>query len=387
MPMPMQQPGAPMYQANFANDPTVVPPPQFCPPGPGGPGVPAPNAGDAFTLPNDGSPNAFCDEPPCNEGIGCCVNIGALGLIRQSLNGKTLGFLDPGIVLNGQLVHIDTGLLPPAGSPEGVNAKDVGVHMHGGVQASMLFREGDQAFEIAGWYLPRGSSSQTITAPGQLDLGFGFFPLPLGFQPDNNLFLQADRTVLTLETTMYSGEANYRFNSAKNFEWIVGVRYLDYQERYGIFVDDDSLVTGVFNPNLAATYTARLHNRLTAAQLGFETEQVITSRIGVGAWGKAAWGANFLDVDTLLQRADGFLGPHLHHSDIHFGHMYEFGVFADFLIFEQCKIRAGYRGMFLVDVGQAPGQINFNLGAQTIDFNGNSSIFFHGPMLEVQFVF
>ena len=56
MPGPPPEGGMPMYPPTFAGDPTPLPGPQFCPPG--GPEPPA----SPFSLPNDGSPNAFTDD-------------------------------------------------------------------------------------------------------------------------------------------------------------------------------------------------------------------------------------------------------------------------------------------------------------------------------------
>src|SRR5437763_485995 len=78
---PRPPPGAPgpMYQPTFANEPTPMPGPQFCPP-PGGGEPPAP-----MSLPNDGSPNAFGEgeQNGCGGRCGWYVGVGWTMLRRE----------------------------------------------------------------------------------------------------------------------------------------------------------------------------------------------------------------------------------------------------------------------------------------------------------------
>jgi hypothetical protein len=186
---------------------------------------------------------------------------------------------------------------------------------------------------------------------------------------------------------MASGEANFRFNTTKYFDWIVGVRYIDYQESLSMLIDDDSLSTGVINPQTVATYSTGVHNRLLGFQFGCEAEWCLISRVAFGGFAKGIWGANFADIDINLTRLDGFQGPGAHISKTIFSQAYEVGLFADLLITEQWKLRVGYEGLFLCDVPLAVQQINFDLGNPRGHFNDNGSVFFHGPIVEVQFVF
>jgi hypothetical protein len=379
LPLPMEgQP--PVYQAQFAGDPTLAPAAQFCPPA-----GPLPEGDGLCTLPNDGTGNAFSDECCGRDGYGLWVNVGGMGLLRQSLGNKVLGFLDPGITVGGTQVFTTTGRLPPPGSQPVVNTHDVSPQMQFGPRASVMWREPCWAFELTGFYLSESTVASTTVIPARIDMGFGFFPAPRGFTP--GMFLQNDLVKLSVQTTMYDGEANYRFNTAKNFEWIVGARYLDYQERFNIFTELDPVRRGTLNPLTTSYITDRVHNRITAGQLGFETWQDLTERIGVGGTLKGAWGANFANYEHLLVRGDGFLGPGLHRSETQFSHVYEAALYADFCITEQLKIRAGYQGLWLVDVPLSVSEINFNLNAPGAIFNKTGSVFFHGPMVELRFVF
>jgi hypothetical protein len=382
-------------------------PPVSPPPGAGGPHmIPPPGAGDPHVMPpppfiapcggdcpeeappalQDEGCNAFKDD--CNNcGYHCQLNLGFMGLIRQPLSSGKLGFLDPGINVGGTQLFADTGFLPPAGTPAILDYHDVSQEMHFGYRAGLMVRQENYCFELAGFYIPQQTQTTVRQVPSQLDLAFGFFNNPIGFTSNNNLFLQADQAKLAFQNTIASVEANFRVQMSNCFEWIIGARAIDYQERFMVFVDDDSITTGVFDPTLTALYTTRTHTRLVGPQLGFQAEWGLCSCIAFGGFAKGMWGPNFEATDVLLRRGDFFYGPSAHVSQTIFSHAYEVGLFADFLISPQFKIRAGYEGLFLVDVPEAVQQVNFDLGNPTGHLNNHGSIFFHGPIFEVQFVF
>ncbi len=51
------------------------------------------------------------------------------------------------------------------------------------------------------------------------------------------------------------------------------------------------------------------------------------------------------------------------------------------------KLRAGYQAFWLVDVTTSQDQIDFNLANKAGTQNHTGSIFYHGPMIEMQFLF
>jgi hypothetical protein len=385
VPMPMPGQGPPVYQAQFCGDPQTPTPPQFC----GGPmGPPAPAGGDFNQLPNDGSGNAFTDqECGCRDGFCCGVNIGAMGLQRQSLGNSVIAFVDPGIVINGQQIFANTGNLPPPGSPVAISMHDISPDMQGGVRAALLFREPEWAVEICGFYLADNTVTHTASMPAQLDLLFNFFPTPIGFTPGNGLWLQDDIAQLKFSSQMYNGEFNYRWDTAKNVEWLAGLRYIGYNEALNITTEQAILRTGVFDPNTTATVTSSVHNRIVGLQLGVDINQRLTEHVGIGGTLKGVWGANFADIDRTVERGDGFFGPGVHHSETQFSHAYEADVYADFCITEQWRIRAGFQCLGLVDVPLAPENMNYDLGNLRAPFNRHSSVIYYGPMLEMQFIF
>src|SRR5262249_17430621 len=145
------------------------------------------------------------------------------------------------------------------------------------------------------------------------------------------------------------------------FEWILGVRYFDLQERLSIFTDDDGIVAQPPNSALQALYSVRTHNRILAGQFGVEWSCPLVSRVAVSAMAKGAWGVNFLDVQHLLKRGDGLIGFDNRRRQTIFSHLYEAGLFADVLLTDQLRVRAGYQVLFVVDVPEARSQIDFNL--------------------------
>ena len=54
---------------------------------------------------------------------------------------------------------------------------------------------------------------------------------------------------------------------------------------------------------------------------------------------------------------------------------------------EQCRLKLGYMALWVVGVPQAQQQFNFDLSDPGGTFSHTSSIFWHGPMIEMQFAF
>jgi hypothetical protein len=373
-----------VYQAQFCGDPTMSQAPQFCAP----PAVCPPDS-SFCTLPNDGSPNGFTDGDCCRDGYACQLIIGMMGLQRQAMGNSVLGFLDPGVNMNGTQVFTNTGFLPPPGAVPVLNTHDVSPEMVPGVRASLIFREPEWAVELTGFYLANGHFSHTTDIASQLDLGFAYFLPPTGFSTGKGgIFLQDSVATLQLQSQMWNGEANYRFNTAKNFEWILGVRYVGYSESFSVMTMRDVLMeTGQYDPFETATINNIVDNHILTGQFGFETEFQLTERIGVGFMGKAGYGVDFADYSRTFIRGDGFYGPGVHRSETQFSQVYDISAYFDFCITEQFKIRAGYECLWLVDVPLPTSELNFDLTNTGAPFNRNGSVFFSGPMLEIQFVF
>jgi hypothetical protein len=367
-------PSCPVYEPQFAGPPIVSQGGgKFCP----DPCPPAePGAFDEGNcLPNDGAPNAFKDDTGCRAcGIG--VEAGIFGLLRQSPGSGILGFQNP--------QGAGPFALPAAGTPAALNLHDVDTEMHFGGRAGFTYQTEYFAFEVCGFYTSYNSESNTIYTPQTpLTLGFAYYPQPAGF---GGIWNQVDLTKLSIQSAMGDVEANVWMKTTSWFEWCVGVRYLDYQETYGIFVDDTALTTGVADPTHSAQYSSEIHDRIVAPQLGFQCEKDLAYWVAVGASGKGAWGCNFLETQTTLERGDGLTVRNQNNVN-QFGQVYEAALYADFAISQTFHIRAGYQCLWLVSVPQATSQIDFNLLNTGASVQSNSSIFFHGPMLDMRLEF
>jgi hypothetical protein len=317
--------------------------------------------------------------------------IGYMALQRQRLGHGAAAVLD---TASG---GIDTGNPPAPGAPEAANFHDIEMNWNNGVRGTLgIFRD-CQAFELSGFYMFQNSSAKTYANPGRLDtffnVGGSTSAAPLGFEGTNGLWLQADVIRLRLQTALGSAEANYRrwLGNHPEFSWLLGVRYLDLYERFSFYTGDDDLtvlgINGRPDPTRQATYFVTAHNQILAPQLGFEWNRPLISCLAFTLSAKGAWGANFLTVDVNLKRGDGFMGPHNGRSQTLFSQLYETGFFLDFHPGERTRLRAGYDLMWVLDVAEALGQLDYNLAHTSGRTKNNQSIFYHGPLVELSFLF
>jgi hypothetical protein len=172
---------------------------------------------------------------------------------------------------------------------------------------------------------------------------------------------------------------------------LLGFRYFDLEERLGIFTDDDGILIQNNqlqpDPVRQALYFTRTHSHILAPQLGFEYDMPFLSWLSFDFLAKGAWGVNFYDIQKVLKRGDGFVGFNQSHSASTFSHMYEIGAFADFSIFERLHLRAGYEAFWVLHVPEASSQVEFDLANQFPRTKDDGSIFYHGPVIEVQLFF
>jgi hypothetical protein len=358
-----------------------VPEPMPCPTAPAGM-APAPSqCMSVVELPSN-LPNAWCQEPVyCPPAF--YVYVGGMGLQRQRMGHVPIAVLDPG--------QGNTGNAPPRTAPVVSDLNDIDPNFNWGVRATVGYHWENQALELSGFYLFQNDSFKVTAIPGRLD---SFFSRPpLGFEGDNGLWLQADQIRNSLKTTLANAEANYLWwlDSISNVHWILGTRYVDVRERLSVLTDDDGLTVRDINgqPDLTkiATYTTRTHNRILAAQLGFEWDLPITWWLAFSMTVKGGWGANFLETDLLLERGDGLIGRRGERNNIFFSHLYDLGFFLDWNLLPQLHVRTGYNLLWLEHVAEASGQLNFDLSRPVGTRKQDGSIFYQGPSFELQFVF
>jgi hypothetical protein len=329
---------------------------------------------------------------PCPQHDNIYVHVGGVAYQRQRLGNLSAAYLDPNVR------GLDTGLVPPR--PNITNSlldfDDITPNMAWGAKAALGYITGDYVVELSGYYIPQTSSSREAAQSGRMN-SFFINP-PLGFEGNNNLWLQADRMIITQQTTLGNGELNVRYSnrSIGGFEPILGIRYLDLQERFSFYTGDDDVFFRDINSdpdkNRQATYSVRMHNHIVAPQLGAELQYPFVNIPPKGHWvfglfAKGAWGINFWDRNFLLRRGDDFVGIDDKESEIQFTHLYELGTFIDFYAFERVRVRAGYNVMWVVNVPEAVDQLNFDLSNLNLPPNERGSIFFHGPSVEMQILF
>ncbi len=351
-------------------------------PGPISPLAAPPGPPDCLSLPAD-RPNAFpCEKFPAAQ--NCYLSLGSQGLVRQKPGDGAIAVLDP--------VALKTGIGAPSGSPVLQQFNSINQDMVFGPKVTIGYLFNDsEAIEFTGWYLPDNYNTLETDIPGQIDSFFSH--PPLGFEGDNGMWLHGDRLRTQFTTQFGSAELNYRYanKAIVEAEIILGLRYIDNKESVNIYSGDDDLTVrdtnGNPDPTRQASYNIEAHNHMLMPQFGFEYSLPATQYFTVGATAKAALGANYIDVNTKLNRGDGLVGFTGHRNAVSFGEMYDIGLFVDFHILERLRLRAGYNAMWLLGVATAVDNLDFNL-ANTLGNKSNyGSIFYQGPMLELQFLF
>jgi hypothetical protein len=359
----------------------VMPDPLPCP---APPGPPAPLPVDLLStppLPGD-TLNAWCDDLPCSQ-PACYVFIGAMGLKRQRMGHLPVAVFDP--------AGRDTGDPPAANAPEVGDLNDLVPKFNSGIRATVGYGWGSHAIEASGYYLFQNESQEVTALPGQLS-SFFFNP-PLGFEGNNFLWRQADEVRTSLKTTLANGEVNCRWwpEYIANYSWILGLRYLDIRERLAIVTDDDGLTVRGFagqrDLTRVASYETRVHNRIVAGQLGLECNLPLKSCVAFTLQTKGAWGANFLETDVRLERGDGLVGRRGERTGTFFSHIYDAGFFLDWCLRDNMRLRTGYNLLWVVHVAEAAEQVSFDLSRPVGNREEDGSIFYHGPVIELQVQF
>src|SRR5262249_35025003 len=212
---------------------------------------------------------------------------------------------------------------------------------------------------------------------------------------NNFLWLQADIIRTELRTELGSAEALYRWwpCAQQCYNWSIGVRYINLQERLRIFTDDDGLtvrdLAGNPDPTRQADYSVFTRNQILGGQVGFDWSHPLTCWMAASFSARGAWGVDFVDVDVKLRRGDKFRGFSGHRSETTFGHLYEAGLFLDWRLpkMECSKLRTGWNVLWLAHVSEAVDQVDFNLEHTTGRRKTEGNIFYHGPTIELQFLF
>jgi hypothetical protein len=381
LPAQAQQPLPEPLPVGASMEPTLggMPPPAQCNP-----------AGPAAEVTLSASlPGAFTECPP-DEECGTYFSIGTQGMIRQRLRHQPTAVID---LLNP--TNLKNGLPPAAGRFVQVvqDTHDLSPDMEFGPRVTLGYMWGNQAVEFTGFFIPDNTSATEVARAGRLFLFFTH--PPLGFEGDNGMWLHADRNQLTMFNSLGNMEVNYRWwNPAiTEAELVLGVRYVDQQEHLSIFTGDDDLTVHDINGNpdlkRQADYSARVHNKVLGPQIGLEGYIGLLRWLALSYEAKVAPSINFAETDVTLRRGDGFWGRAVHHTEYRFSQVYNSGLYLDFLITERLRIRAGYNIFWLANVAEATQQVRFDLRqkAQEMQQIRGDDILYHGPQIEVQFLF
>jgi len=332
--------------------------------------------------------NAFAEaEAPSKSHGFWYFGAGFQGLQRQGPGHGVLAILDPGNNIPGFPPNAETGIPPPNTAPTLLNFADIAPNFSWGTKVTVGYHADPGTFEFTGYYLGLTTAARRVSLPGQVDVPFFASNAPLGFQGINNLWLQADYVAAILQTRMANAEFNYRTSCGPNVELITGIRYMDLEEGFSIFTDDVGIILPSPDPFAQALYSINTHNRIVAPQLGLALEVPLVPWLSLSLEGKGAWGANFLDMDHILVRGDGFVGPSTHSNRVLFSQIYDLGVYANVRFGDHIRIQAGYQALWVVDIPVAAQQVDFNLNDAQGRRDYRGSIFFHGPSVEIQFAF
>jgi hypothetical protein len=357
-------------------------------PGPLSPFDAPPGPPEDLSLPPE-IKNAFpCEDyPPPNHAF---FHAGTQALQRQKLGHEITAIYDV-----TDVSQRDTGnvVFPFSNVRLAQDVNNIVPEMAFGFRGTLgiLLEEYGCSLELSGFYVPQTESSNEVDLPGRLSSFF--FNVPAGFEGDNGLFRQADRFVATQQTAVGSAELNVRtFSKAfTGCELLLGMRYLNVHERFSLFVDDDGILVrdafGRPNATLQATYSSRVNSNIIAPQLGFEYQHSIFHGIAVGLYGKVALGYDLSDVAITLTRGDGLLGTNGAHTRHNFSQIYDLGGYLDVYLLERLRVRAGYMAMWVGTVPEAVDQFSFDLSAPLGRRDNTGTIFFHGPSVELQFLF
>ncbi len=350
-------------------------------PGPLAPWAAPAGPPDPLSLPAD-SPGAFIEEGYDIE-KAVFMHIGALGLQPQKVPSRYLSYTGPG--------PLDSGAPPTLGAQVNANYDSISPNMNWGFNATLGCLIDNQAFEITGFWLPQNTSQYSFVAPGSLNVPFQ--GMPLGFEGDNTLGAQADILTVTQTVAMGNLEANYRQTgwALREFELILGVRYMGYQEGSNMYVSDDgatyiSQATGQSDPALAVNYQTQAFNNLVGPQIGFEYGSAIWRGLSFTSEWKTAFCANFVERNMALNRADGYNAFSIGNSTTNYAQVFSMNFNLEWNVLERMKIRGGYNLLWMCGIARSADLIDFNIANPVVNTQLRST-FFQGPSIEFHFLF
>jgi hypothetical protein len=101
---------------------------------------------------------------------------------------------------------------------------------------------------------------------------------------------------------------------------------------------------------------------------------------------KGSAGVNWWNSQVSLVRGDGLQGFSGSQNGATFASILEMGFYADILLLERARFRAGYNVLWAIGMAEASSQFNYDL-RDTTGSSDIGTIFYQGPTLELQFLF
>jgi hypothetical protein len=363
-------------------------------PGPLTPQIAPPGPPDCLALPSDHSSAFQCENYTTESAF--YGSFGGVGLVRYH----------PG---NLAVATDQTGATA-------LSMRDLQPPMRAGAELTVGYLFGNQAIELSGFFVGNAQDTREVNSPGAFNTAFtssavvppqlaqtpagptvvtgpaaALTALGFGGMNGTGLFTAADQVREKYASQFGNAEANYRIWNSGVFapELILGIRYASIRQQFGVSVDQGAL-TNAPDPGNAATYTSTTQNNILAMQIG--TEFSIPCPLPYCGWiwfsgmGKAGFGPNFVERDSVLQRGDGYEPFSYHHNSVQVGQLYEIAGFVDLHLAERIRLRAGYRALWAVGISNPGYQLNYDFNAQGTRGAEQGSGLWHGPVGEIEFL-
>ncbi len=188
---------------------------------------------------------------------------------------------------------------------------------------------------------------------------------------DLDTFFNSNVHSQALETNLSTYEINRRWFSSDLFSTLLGLRFVDYDEKFGFnSVASDGVGLGQYFNNV--------DNFLVGAQFGATMYRPVSQRLAVGGWGKVGVFANFSKNRTLLLNRGNTLAD-AQRTDTSVAGLFQGGVGIRYRILERLELTGGYEGMFLPGVATVAAQQNFPLSLTSPNnVQSDDNVFFHG---------
>ncbi len=195
---------------------------------------------------------------------------------------------------------------------------------------------------------------------------------------DIDTFVNSNLHDQNLRTQLSTYEINRRWFSSDLFSTLVGLRFVDYNERINFnTVASDNVGRGFFQQNL--------DNLMIGAQVGANMYRPISQRLSVGGWTKLGVFANFSENRSFLSNRAATL-VNSNRSDTDIAGLLQGGIGARYRILPRLDLTAGYEALILPGVATVGEQNTFPLTqTSSNDVQANDTVFFHGANVGFEF--